>query len=411
VLLVSGEPYPGERTWRNLLKSDSAVDLVHFTILRPPETQDFVPVFELSLIAFPTQELFMEKVDEFDLIIFDRYKRRGILPNPYFENIARYVREGGALLIAAGEDFAGAESLYRSPLRDILPVEPTARLIEEGFQPRISEIGQRHPVTAELEEHAPRPPAEDGTPGWGRWFRMVEVEAPEGEAVMEGPDNRPLLVLDRQGEGRITVLASDQAWLWSRGFEGGGPQLELLRRLAHWLMQEPELEEEVLRGTGEAGTVAVLRRTLDATVPPVVATSPSGETSELALVEIAPGRWEGRLEDAEDGVWRLENGDHSAVAVVGPSSPREFQDPVSTGAVLEPLAEATRGGIPRLEDGAPDVRLVREGRVASGRGWIGLADRQAYQLRDIRQVDLAPSWLMLLLAGGLAFAAWRVEGR
>jgi hypothetical protein len=184
-----------------------------------------------------------------------------------------------------------------------------------------------------------------------------------------------------------------------------------LRRLAHWLMQEPELEEEVLRGTGEAGAVAVLRRTLDATVPPVIATSPSGETRELALVEIAPGRWEGRIEDAEDGVWRLENGDHSAVAVVGPSSPREFQDPVSTGAVLEPLAGATRGGILRLEDGAPDVRLVREGRVASGRGWIGLADRQAYQLRDIRQVDLAPSWLMLLLAGGLAFAAWRVEGR
>jgi hypothetical protein len=411
VLLVSGEPYPGERTWRNLLKSDSAVDLVHFTILRPPEKQDFVPVFELSLIAFPTQELFMEKVDEFDLIIFDRYKRRGILPNPYFENIARYVRDGGALLIAAGADFAGAESLYRSPLREVLPVEPTARVIEEGFHPRPSAIGERHPVTAALEEHAPRPPAEDGTPGWGRWFRMVEVDAPNGEAVLEGPGGRPLLVLDRQGDGRIAVLASDQAWLWSRGFEGGGPQLELLRRLAHWLMQEPELEEEVLRGTGEDGEVSVLRRTLEDGVPPLIATSPSGETRELALIETAPGRWEGRIEGAENGVWRLENGEHRAVAVVGPSAPREFEDPVSTGAVLQPLAEATHGGVLRLEDGAPDVRLVREGRVAAGRGWIGLADRDAYQLRDIRQVDLAPGWLMLLLAGSLAFAAWRIEGR
>ncbi|MEO1309220.1 MAG: hypothetical protein AAFV38_15320, partial [Pseudomonadota bacterium] len=116
VLLVSGEPHPGERTWRNLLKSDSSVDLVHFTILRPPEKQDGVPVAELSLIAFPTRELFLEKVDEFDLIIFDRYKRRNILPRSYLENVRTYVENGGALLIAAGPDFASANSLYRSAL-------------------------------------------------------------------------------------------------------------------------------------------------------------------------------------------------------------------------------------------------------------------------------------------------------
>jgi hypothetical protein len=411
VLLVSGEPYPGERTWRNLLKSDSGVDLVHFTILRPPEKQDFVPVFELSLIAFPTQELFMEKVDEFDLIIFDRYKRRGILPNTYFENIARYVRDGGALLIASGADLAGAESLFRSPLRAILPVEPTGEVIEAGFSPGISEVGHRHPVTAGLEEHAPRPTGEDGTPGWGRWFRMVDVVPEGGDTLMTGPDGRPLLVLAREGEGRIAVLGSDQAWLWSRGFEGGGPQLELLRRLAHWLMKEPELEEEVLRGTGDDGGVLIERRTLAAEVPPVTATSPSGETSEVALTEVSPGLWQGRIEEAENGVWRLVNADRSAVAVVGPSSPTEFANPVSTGDVLAPLATSTRGGVRRLEDGMPDLRLVREGRVAAGRGWIGLADRDAYQLRDIRQVDLAPGWLSLLLAAGLAFAAWRVEGR
>ncbi|MFT3972916.1 MAG: hypothetical protein QM699_05565 [Amaricoccus sp.] len=411
VLLVSGEPYPGERTWRNLLKSDSSVDLVHFTILRPPEKQDFVPVFELSLIAFPTQELFMEKVDQFDLIIFDRYKRRGILPNAYFENIARYVRDGGALLIASGADFAGAESLYRSPLREILPVEPTARVMEEGFVPRVSEVGHRHPVTAGLEDHAPRPPAEDGTPGWGRWFRMVDVNATAGETVMEGPEGRPLLVLAHEGEGRIAVLNSDQAWLWSRGYEGGGPQLELLRRLAHWLMKEPELEEEVLRGTGQDGAVAIERRTLADSVPPVTATSPSGVESQVPLVETSPGRWEGRIDDAENGLWRLANGDQTAVAVVGPSSPKEFADPVSTADVLAPLAGASGGSVRRVEDGLPDVRLVREGRVAEGRAWIGLADRDAYQLRDIRRVDLAPGWLSLILAAGLAFIAWRVEGR
>jgi len=411
VLLVSGEPYPGERTWRNLLKSDSAVDLVHFTILRPPDKQDFVPVFELSLIAFPTQELFMEKVDEFDLIVFDRYKRRGILPNHYFENIVRYVREGGALLIGSGEEIAGADSISRSPLNAVLPVAPTARVFEEAFFPRVSELGARHPVTAGLEEHAPRPPAENGDPGWGRWFRMAEVELLTGQAVMEGPEGRPLLVLDRQGEGRVAMLASDQAWLWSRGFEGGGPQAELLRRLAHWLMKEPELEEEVLSGARQEGELVLSRRTVAESVPPVIVTGPSGEAAEVVMTEVAPGRWEGRLEAEENGVWRLKNGDLNAVAVIGPRAPREFADPVSTGAVLAPLVEATRGGIKRVEDGLPGVRMVREGRVAEGRGWIGLADREAYQLREIRQVALAPGWLMLLLAGAFAFGAWRIEGR
>src|SRR5262249_38432614 len=133
--------------------------------------------------------------------------------------------------------------------------------------------------------------------------------------------------------------------------------------------------------------------------------------STVTLTETSPGRWQGKIENAENGVWRLENGDQKAVAVVGPSAPKEFADPVSTGDILAPLATATRGGIRRLEDGMPDLRLVREGRVAEGRGWIGLADREAYQLRDIRQVDLAPGWLSLILAAGLVFIAWRVEGR
>jgi hypothetical protein len=411
VLLVSGEPYAGERTWRNLLKSDSAVDLVHFTILRPPDKQDFVPVFELSLIAFPTQELFMEKVDEFDLIIFDRYKRRGILPNSYFENIVRYVREGGALLIGSGADFAGPESLYRSPLQEILPAPPTGRVIEQGFHPRVSELGRRHPVTEDLEAHAPRPTSEDGTPGWGRWFRAVEVAPQGGQVVMNGPEDAPLLLLDRAGEGRIAMFASDHAWLWSRGYEGGGPHLELLRRLAHWLMGEPELEEEALVVGGTGGEVTITRRTLADRVPPLRLVSPAGEEREVAMVEVAPGRWQAEFEGGENGVWRLASGDLSGVAVVGPAAPKEFENPISTGAILGPLADATRGAVRRLEDGVPEIRMVREGRVADGRGWIGLADREAYQLRDIRLVPLAPGWLMLLLASGFAFAAWRVEGR
>jgi hypothetical protein len=80
--------------------------------------------------------------------------------------------------------------------------------------------------------------------------------------VMEGPDGAPLLLLDRVGEGRVALLLSDHIWLWSRGHDGGGPQAELLRRIAHWLMREPELEEEDLTARIEAGRLTVTRRSL-----------------------------------------------------------------------------------------------------------------------------------------------------
>lgn len=411
VLLVSGEPHAGERTWRNLLKSDSAVDLVHFTILRPPGKQDGVPVGELSLIAFPTRELFLDKIDEFDLIIFDRYHLRGILPAIYLDNVARYVEQGGAVLVAAGPDFAGVESLYRSPLSRILPAEPTLGVFETGFTPKITDLGQRHPVTEGLERFAPRKAAEDGTPGWGRWFRMVDLDRLSGNVVMTGPEDRPLLLLDRVGRGRVALLASDQAWLWSRGFEGGGPQLELLRRLAHWMMGEPELEEEALSASARGRQVQVVRRSLQEGARSVRIEAPDGSETELPLREVSPGRYAGDFEGAENGLYRLREGDLETVIALGPAAPREFENAIADAAPLTPLAEATGGSVRRLSDGVPDIRLVREGRVASGRGWIGLTPRQAFVTTDIRLRPLAPALWFLLLAAGLMLLAWRREGR
>src|ERR1700748_3689925 len=146
VLLVSGEPHSGERTWRNLLKSDPSVDLVHFTILRPPEKQDGTPINELSLIAFPTRELFSERLKGFDLGIFDRYGEQGILPMIYFENIAQYVENGGALLISSGPEFAGPTSIYRTPLSSVLPAHPTGQIITQAFKPMVTPMGLAHPV-------------------------------------------------------------------------------------------------------------------------------------------------------------------------------------------------------------------------------------------------------------------------
>ncbi|UWQ79569.1 hypothetical protein K3725_00745 [Leisingera sp. S132] len=401
VLLVSGEPHAGGRTWRNLLKSDSAVDLVHFTILRPPEKQDGVPVEELSLIAFPTRELFLEKIEDFDLIIFDRYKRRGILPAVYLDNVANYAMNGGAVLVAAGPDFASADSIYRSPLSLILPAEPSARVLEEAYRPEVTGLGKQHPVTSGLE----------GAADWGRWLRQIELLAPEGHVLMSGAGERPLLVLNRVGEGRVALLASDHAWLWSRGYEGGGPQLELLRRLAHWMMKEPELEEEALWAEVSGQRMRILRRTLAGRVGPVTVTAPDGSAVALELRQTAPGQWETRYEGPEPGLYRLEEGEESTVVGLGPASPREFEETIATGSVLAPVLEPLRGGVLRLEDGMPSLRSVRPGRPASGRGWIGLTPREAYETLSVSQGPLLPGWLALLLASFFILAGWLREGR
>lgn len=401
VLLVSGEPHPGGRTWRNLLKSDASVDLVHFTILRPPEKQDGVPVSELSLIAFPTRELFMEKIEDFDLIIFDRYQRRGILPSLYLENVAQYVRGGGAVLISAGPDFASADSIYRSPLSEVLPARPTARVMDQAYTPKVSDLGARHPVTAGLPDQET----------WGRWLRQVEVEPGEGDVVMTGAEGLPLLVLDRVEEGRVALLASDQAWLWARGYEGGGPQLELLRRLAHWMMGEPELEEEALWAEANGQSMRIIRRTLADEAGEVVVTTPSGDDETLQLTEQNPGHFEALYTGPEIGLYRLVNGSHEAVIGLGPAAPREFVRTIATDEVLAPVLQSQRGGTFALEDGLPGIRSVRSGRPAAGNGWLGLTPRGAYEVRDVARTAILPPWLVLVMTSLLILGGWLREGR
>jgi hypothetical protein len=409
VLLVSGEPHAGERTWRNILKADPSVDLVHFTILRPPEKQDGTPIRELSLIAFPIRELFDVKLDEFDLIIFDRYNRRGVLPQTYLENIARFVEKGGALLEAAGPSFGTPMSLYRTPLGKVLPAEPTGQVFETPFKPKVTEIGNRHPVTAELPG---APSSTDSEPQWGRWFRNVEAEPHKGTTVMTGYNNTPLLVLDRVGKGRVAQLLSDHMWLWTRGFEGGGPQSELLRRLAYWLMKEPDLEENDLRGVVDGNRLTITRRSLEPGGPPIELTHPSGRTETVPLAEAGGGREVAVVPISESGLYRLTDGTHSALAAAGALNPIEFADVRTTDAILAPLAAATGGGVIWAGDGSlPDVRRVRPGRDAAGRNWIGFRANGEYTVTGVRDVPLLPGWVGLLLALGALIIAWRREGR
>ena len=408
VLLVSGEPHSGERTWRNLLKSDPSVDLVHFTILRPPEKQDGTPINELSLIAFPTRELFQQKINEFQLIIFDRYARQGVLPIAYFDNIARYVRNGGAVLVSAGPDYASTTSIWRTPLDSVLPAEPVG-VTEKPFYAQLSDAGKRHPVTRGLEGSASEPPH------WSRFFRTVDTRNASTAPVMTGADGKPLLLLARYGEGRVALLLSDQIWLWARGYEGGGPHLDLLRRTSHWLMKQPDLDEEALRLQVHGKDLVVQRQTMADAVAPVTVTSPSGATREMTLTAGDPGIWHATMPAGELGLWQATDGTLKALINVGPTNPKEFSEVTSTPEMLKPLVQATGGDAQRVADGSsvelPRIVPVRSSSVFHGEGWMGVRMRDASVVKGVGVLPLFAGLAGLLLLLGAFAATWLREGR
>ena len=405
VLLITGEPHPGARVWRNLLKSDPAVDLVHFTILRPPEKQDYTPLNELALIPFPTEELFDRRLDEFDLIIFDRYRNRGNILQPYyFSNIARRVEEGGALLISAGDAEAGPLGVFRTPLAGVLPSQPTGSVIERAYRPQPTQLGMRHPVVRGLPDPA----------HWGRWTREVDARASGGQTVLSGADGRPLLVLDRAGKGRVAQLWSDQPWLWARGYDGGGPHGELLRRLAHWLMQEPELEEERLTLDANAQGLAITRSTLGAAPAPVELIAPNAERATIPLTQASPGVFRAQAPASQQGLYEARSGQLRAFAAVGPLNPREAAALNADPEILRPLAQATGGSVFMTgEDGrrVPNVRRVARGERAFGDDWIGLKRNGAYVVRAAEASPLGPGWAWAFAGVALLMLGWRREGK
>ncbi len=414
VLLVTGAPYPGGRVWRNLLRSDPAVDLVHFTILRPPDKQDATPTEELSLIPFPTRELFEEKLSGFDLIIFDRYTRDEVLSPLYFENINRHVEKGGALLVVAGPSYAGERSLSTTPLAAILPTRPNGRVSLTRFRPVTTPAGRKHPVTRGLE---PEPEA----PAWGQWNLSVGAEVISGRSLLATPEGAPLLALADVERGRAAILLSDQIWLWARGYDGGGPHAELMRRVSHWLMKEPELEAERLSASSDGQSILVERLTVEDRVPELTAESPSGRKTQIALGKgdlagsEADGRYEARIPAGELGLWRLRSGALATQVAVGPPNPRELAALTPDSEALAPAVRASGGGIFPLGAAAaaalPELRRVDARANAAGDGWLGLPRRNAFAVRETEAIALVPGPLLAVLLIGILLFAWRREGR
>ena len=399
VLLITGEPHRGGRAWRDLLKSDPMVDLVHFTILRPPHKQDATPTDELALIQFPTMELFEEKLTEFDLIIFDRYRRRGVLHLRYLDNIARYVDQGGALIISAGEPFAGPASLHRTPLAAVLPLSPTGIVETQEFTPQISELGARHSITNTLDQES-----------FGPWYRYIGAREVTGDVLLTTEDDQPLLAVDRVGEGRVAELMSDQLWLWARGHDGGGPFAELVRRVVHWTMREPELEEERLTLRSEGDEIVANLTSLSPVPEDLDLIYPDGSEGSYSWAENEYGTQEIRLSSEQLGLYRASVGELESIFLNGPAQPREFADLLSTTEILSPIAEATNGVVTRLTSASDTPELRMTSRGGGDSDWLGLRDRNAYAVRDATSRPILPTWLVAGMLFGLLLLAWRHEG-
>ncbi|MEM9838360.1 MAG: hypothetical protein AAF830_04300 [Pseudomonadota bacterium] len=410
VLLISGEPHAGERVWRNVLKSDPAVDLVHFTILKPADKYAAASDDELNLIPFPSRELFLEKLKHFNVVIFDRYTYRGVITSFELAEVARYVEQGGAVLIAAGPELAMEGSLAAQPnLSYILPATPTGAAVETPYVPTLTDVGLRHPITAPLE----------GRDEWGRWLRRIPAEARRGQVLMEAGEDAPLLVTQRLGDGRIAMMLSDHLWLWARGFDGGGPHREFLRRLVHWLMAEPELEEESLSAAlAEDGTLTITRRSLSEDVGPVTIRREGAPTEQIALEEQGSGSYSASMPEVDADLVRLETtlADGrvlNAAAVRARGQSPEFAAVTSSSEAAAQVVATSGGGIfaiTRPGDANIGLRTVRADRgTKAGRGWAGLTPRRARAVLSEARDAALPRWVFALAAGGFTFFAWLLE--
>lgn len=409
VLLVSGKPHAGGRTWRDLLTSDPGVDLVHFTILREPSKLDATPQNELALIAFPFRELFEVKLYDFDLIIFDRYQLNRILPENYFDNIVRYVERGGALLEASGPSFASDDSVYYTSLMKILPGIPAGDVIKRPFKPHVTGNGLQHPVTKNLLWKANA----QGEATWGNWLRQVDISRESGDTLMNGADDKPLLILDRVKDGRVAQIASDHIWLWSRGYDGGGPHTELLRRVVHWLMKEPELDEQALDVVVNGQNIQISAPSFKRTSHIVTMTKPDGTQETVELEKDAGGAFVQNIQANQLGIYSFEDsGGQKRHAVIGELNPPELRGVKTTDALITPIMKASGGGALWLSDvPQPNIRLTPPRDIYAGRHWLALRSNNDYSVTGVQSRSLLPPWLASIILLVLVVATWWREGR
>ena len=213
-----------------------------------------------------------------------------------------------------------------------------------------------------------------------------------GTTVMSGDHGEPLLVLDRVGKGRVAQLLSDQMWLWARGFEGGGPQAELLRRLAYWLMKEPDLEENDLRAAIEGDRLIVTRQSLEARRHAGHGDRARRHDADLTLTPDKGGRSTGTVADHPDGPLP---GQPTAPAPRSPPPARSTRSS-SPMSAPPPRSSTRRSRRPAAalfwvaRTAMPEIRRVGPGRAAAGHGWMGFRANGDYVVTGFSETRCCP---------------------
>jgi len=249
VLLVVGRPSWDVRFLRQLLKKDPNVDLISFFILRTPGDDPHSSQDELSLIPFPTQEIFQEQLKTFDLVIFQNFNHRPYRMSQYLDGIASYVRDGGAFAMLGGDQSFSAGDYAGTPIEDILPVSLVAlggltAADETPVQLKLTDAGRRHPMTELVAGAAQNEQA------WARLPKLPGLNTTGplkggAQVLLQSSENRPVLVVGEAGRGRVLALLTDSSWYWSflaAGEELGPRAYETFWHSAiRWLVRDPAL--------------------------------------------------------------------------------------------------------------------------------------------------------------------------
>ena len=254
VLQVAGRPSWDERWVRSFLEADPNVDLVSFFILRTPEDLQPVPSSEMSLIPFPTEELFEDELGSFDVILLQNFEYGPYGIAPYLDNIRRFVAEGGSLAMIGGDLSFSSGGYWGTPVGQILPVLLSPRSVgddqlisTEMFSPRLTDEGAHHPVT-QLDFDPRRSQALwDSLPRL-EGMNLVEGAHPDATVLAVHPRlKKPLLAVGEHLEGRTLALTTDSLWRW--GFVAAGEPghdaaafSTLWRNMLRWLIRDPDLE-------------------------------------------------------------------------------------------------------------------------------------------------------------------------
>ncbi|MDC3091077.1 hypothetical protein OA848_01670 [Rickettsiales bacterium] len=323
VLLISGAPYMGTRVWRNFLKSDTSVELIHMTVLRPPEKNDNTPLEELSLIPFPVKELFEEKLSNFQLVIFDNFEGKKVLTPLYFQNLINFVDKGGAILEITGPSYNSKSSLFKTEIGRILPGIPSGKLIQKEFKPQLTDLGKKHPITESLFIK---------NKDFGTWFQMndiLEIDD-DSQVLLSGVNNKPLLAVKKVNDGRIAQIYSHNIWLWSkRENNQGGPYNLLIKNLAHWLMKEPTLEENKLELSFVNNSILIEKSFLRKPDPEklkITIIDPNGIKFEKTLNKSKENRYTAIINNKKDGFYLVYDGEIEKGINTSNENKRELQD-------------------------------------------------------------------------------------